>query len=185
MKHYCVHTDFQMKMIINNWSQVIAKTREMVRGVMSQYDGSHDFHHVERVVKMAKFIAHKELALPTSDVSTLSPSILEKLQVIELAAYLHDVNDHKYVQPNQHGQNKAQRAIEEHLSQLLVPENIIDRVQYVVDNISFSKEVKRMQENKEYVDELPIELKIVCFFLILLKLIRCEYLIFQNVNSKP
>ncbi|KAG2386666.1 hypothetical protein C9374_002410 [Naegleria lovaniensis] len=143
----------------------------MVRGVMSQYDASHDFHHVERVVKMAKFIAHKELALP-SDVSTLdsahctsvAPSILEKLQVIELAAYLHDVHDHKYVEPNQNGtvdKNKAQRAIEEHLSQLLVPEDIIERVQYVVDNISYSKEVKRMKENKEEKDELPIELKVV------------------------
>ena len=132
-----------------NWSRVIVKTREMVASVMSKYDASHDFNHVERVVNVAKHIAKCENVFE-----------LDKLQVIELAAYLHDVHDHKYIQED--STLTPKRAIEEHLSSLQVPTDLISRVQYVVDNISFSKEVKRLNENTViHIDDLPIELKIV------------------------
>ena len=134
-----------------NWSNVILKTREMVKEIMSKYDASHDFNHVERVVSLSKRIAQME-----------NVKDLDKLQVIELAAYLHDVHDHKY--DSSTGEQR-ERAISEHLSSLNVPKDLIDRVQYVVDNISFSKEVKRIKENQQLRDEdLCVEIKVVSHF---------------------
>ncbi|EFC46124.1 predicted protein [Naegleria gruberi] len=133
-----------------NWTRIIVKTREMVASIMSKYDASHDFNHVERVVNLAKHIAKCENVIDE-----------DKLQVIELAAYLHDVHDHKYVEKSDTALT-PKRAIEEHLSSLEVPNQLIERVQFVVDNISFSKEVKRLKENTVLdINELPIELKVV------------------------
>lgn len=64
---------------------VVHAAREYVKEHMSGWDGSHDYAHVERVVALVKIIAEKE---GVTDRSTL--------EILELAALLHDVTDYKY-----------------------------------------------------------------------------------------
>jgi len=67
--------------------------------------------------------------------------------VVELAAILHDVKDHKYVKNKQpskgaDGETAGSQAVEELLLSLGVPQPIIQRVAYVVANVSWSKQMR-------------------------------------------
>ncbi|KAL9654256.1 hypothetical protein ABK040_010288 [Willaertia magna] len=134
------------------WTSVIESTRNLVKQAMSGYDCSHDFVHVERVVNLSMKIAKKENVTDN-----------KSLQIIELAAYLHDLMDHKYVSSNEsqsENQNKRQTLIQNHLSQFQLDNDIIDKVQFIVENISFSKEVKRLSSSSNNFQSF-IELDIV------------------------
>ncbi|XP_002969755.2 uncharacterized protein LOC9646052 isoform X2 [Selaginella moellendorffii] len=76
-----------------------SSAERFVREIMSKNDASHDSSHVIRVRNLALELA-KEEGL-TSDSS---------LSVIELAALLHDVDDHKYVESSE--QNRAKEFLD-------------------------------------------------------------------------
>jgi uncharacterized protein len=79
----------------------------------------HDWFHIERVWKNAKQIAAAEGG---------------DLFVIELAALLHDIADHKFVEDSD---GEAKRRIQAMLSQAEVPQQTIDRVIDIVLKSSF------------------------------------------------
>ena len=108
-------------------SELIEKTINYVQQEMAGNDSSHDWNHIDRVRKLAKFIAQKE---------GLSES--QQLEV-ELAALLHDIKDWKY------SGNKlaGYEASKEFLEQNHVDPTIIDAVCYVVANIGFSTEISQ------------------------------------------
>jgi uncharacterized protein len=93
---------------------------------MSGYDASHDYAHVFRVKTNAEIIATREGLEGESQV------------VVKLAALMHDVRDHKYCSSD----TASSEVITEFLSKQNVPTRIIRRVCHVVDNVSFSKEIK-------------------------------------------
>ena len=63
---------------------LILAAEVFVRAALAQHDASHDFNHIARVRRMARAIAIEEGMAP------------EQVQVVELAALLHDVADWKY-----------------------------------------------------------------------------------------
>jgi uncharacterized protein len=110
-----------------NKRQVILKTKEFVKQRMYGENSGHDWWHVYRVWKLAKKIAKEEKA---------------NTFVVELAALLHDLEDHKFVR-------KKQNLAEKFLRELKVDEETISKVSYIINNISFSKNVLKGLKTKE------------------------------------
>lgn len=61
---------------------MITQIKDSVKEIYENYDASHDFQHIERVLQNAEAILETE---PTAD-----------KEVVRLAALLHDVSDKKY-----------------------------------------------------------------------------------------
>lgn len=92
---------------------------------MSNYDGSHDFNHIERVVGLAKHI-HAHL-----------PGERDQ-QVVVLSALLHDVGDKKYLKPGE----DASTLVYELLLSLGAAEQLAKTVQTICLGVSYSSEIK-------------------------------------------
>ena len=104
---------------------------------MSNYDGSHDFNHIRRVVGLAHLI-YKEINAQRDESSMFDEKEELNLHVITLAALLHDVGDKKYLLPGQEGNTLV-------LSTLLsfgAPEELAVKVQRIVLGVSYSSEIK-------------------------------------------
>ncbi|KAL8290497.1 hypothetical protein RQP46_002755 [Phenoliferia psychrophenolica] len=116
---------------------MILAAESLARAHHSQYDPSHDFHHVARVRSLSLSIAN---SLPTP------PDLL----VVNLAALFHDLLDRKYL-PKEMIEVTAQ----DHLAGFwaLWPGAISEErqrlVERVVENVSYTKEVKRIREGKQ------------------------------------
>lgn len=63
-------------------TDLVRETETWVQSKLASYDASHDFQHIERVRKMALRLARTEG--------------LEDLELVEIAALVHDVDDYKY-----------------------------------------------------------------------------------------
>ena len=103
---------------------------------MKDYDSSHDFYHILRVRNLALHIAKQEkIKDPKS------------LQLIELCAYLHDINDHKYINKDN---EKASLSNYDMIKNILQKYNLetgnddsyFKQLIKIIDNVSFSKEKK-------------------------------------------
>ncbi len=103
---------------------IIMATAAHVRAQMSGEGSGHDWWHVYRVWQTAKRIAAHEIA-GGAEVDT---------QVVELAALLHDLGDHKF-----HGGDTsvAPRIAREWLVSLEVDADTIDAVAEIVGTLSF------------------------------------------------
>ena len=112
--------------------EVINKIFEYIEKNFKNESTGHDYYHFIRVWKMAKHIAKKEGG---------------DLFVIELGALLHDIADWKfYGGTNEVGIEKAKAL----LKSFGVDDKIIDRVCYIIDNISFKgAKVKNSMATKE------------------------------------
>lgn len=90
--------------------------------IKSQFEGEasgHDWHHIERVYKMALIIWESEGG---------------DKEVIEAASLLHDISDHKLNGGLLNHGGKVGRDI---LESLGCEENFIDKVVHVIDNVSY------------------------------------------------
>ncbi|KAF3357863.1 LYR motif-containing protein 5A [Verticillium dahliae VDG1] len=101
-----------------------------VRDYMSNYDASHDWSHILRVLALA----HKIYNDPTPAAS--NPAL--SLRKITLAALLHDVGDKKYLQP---GQDHT-RLVHDVLLERGAPEALAAEIQTICLGVSYSSEVK-------------------------------------------
>lgn len=99
-----------------NKTVIIEKTKEHVQSILIHHDASHDWWHIERVWKMACYLAEKEEA---------------DLFIVELAALLHDVDDWKFNQGNEILKTKSW------LAHLQIPQDIASQVCHIVENVSF------------------------------------------------
>lgn len=102
---------------------------------MKKFDASHDFYHIERVRNLSLQIAAKEG--------------VKDLELVELTALLHDINDHKYIKKNDN--NKNNDKIKEILNKYKISSEKQNKMNEIIDNMSFSKEIKIKNdtENKE------------------------------------
>lgn len=92
----------------------------------AKYDESHDWHHHKRVVELVKIIA-------------VSEEISVFLQILLIiAAWLHDILDHKYVEDLE----TARQDMIEYLEFLSISPGYIDRIMSWIMNSSWSKEKK-------------------------------------------
>lgn len=103
-----------------NEIEILQKTQEFIYKGFTGEGTGHDYFHIERVVKVAKRIAREESA---------------NLFLVELAAWLHDVGDHKL----NGGVDKSEEMISEFLIGLNVPQEIISKTIEIVSQVSFSK----------------------------------------------
>lgn len=92
---------------------------EKVKEQFSQYGADHDFYHIERVVKLAEFLQKKEGG---------------DLLVIQCAALLHDISDHKL---NGGINNDCARVSRIVLTDLKATSDLIDKVCEIVDLVSY------------------------------------------------
>ena len=106
-------------------TSLIEKTIAYVRLEMSGNDASHDWNHIDRVRKLAKFIAIHE-------------GLNESQQLeAELSALLHDIKDWKY----SGSETAGAEASRDFLNENHVDPKVISKVCYVISNIGFSKEI--------------------------------------------
>ncbi len=100
-------------------NQLIASVRAIISELFQNHTADHDFQHIERVTKLALHIGEIEGA---------------DLEIVELAALLHDVSDHKL---NGGIINDNGRVSRELLTELHANEDIIESVCAIVDKISY------------------------------------------------
>lgn len=111
-----------------NNEDIIAKTEEFVRKTLKGEGSGHDWGHVDKVRKNALKIAKEE-----KDAN---------LFIVELAALLHDIADHKnHGGDYEIGPKKAR----EWLESLKIEPAIIDSVTDIVSTISYSKNAGPMK----------------------------------------
>eukprot|EP00891_Asterochloris_glomerata_P004611 jgi/Astpho2/4611/fgenesh1_pm.00067_%23_39_t len=104
---------------------IIAAAEAFVKEELAGNDGSHDWWHIHRVRQMALLLAQEE-GLPAS-----------KLEVVELAALLHDVGDWKYS-----GSHTAQHAsVQAFLESQQYPAEKAAEVLQTVAGVGFKEEL--------------------------------------------
>ncbi|CAK1362117.1 hypotheticalsprotein [Cercospora beticola] len=121
---------------------------DYVKEYMSRYDASHDFNHIRRVLALTKHILAEEIKA--------NPSKQYDYQACILSALLHDVGDKKYAQP---GEN-AEHLVSALLSKNGCPPKNVAKIALIVENVSYSNEIKRPQLVKAHINSHP-ELAIV------------------------
>ncbi|KAJ2615253.1 hypothetical protein H4S08_001327 [Coemansia sp. RSA 1365] len=99
---------------------------------MKKYDCSHDWHHVQRVVRQALALAKIEQENKTVD-----------LEIVHLAALLHDVNDAKYKDDGEEPFSCV-----EFLVSIGVNRARAEIVGRIVDSVSFRKELLAAEHDK-------------------------------------
>jgi len=114
----------------------IENTVKFVKEKLEGAEAGHDWYHIERVWKLSKKIAE------TEDCNH---------DVVELSALLHDIADPKF---HNGDETIAPKIAREFLEDQQVPEDVIEKVLFIIKNISF-------KNRAEAPAELPIELKIV------------------------
>lgn len=95
--------------------QAIAQCQKAVKQIYDQFDASHDWQHIERVMENARHIAGAEGGDPL---------------LIELAVLLHDVSDPKYTVKNEDPEHEI-------LLQLPITEQQRERVRSIIRTVSF------------------------------------------------
>ncbi|KYK60403.1 hydrolase [Drechmeria coniospora] len=121
---------------------LIVKATDYARSYMAKYDGSHDFHHIERVVALAHHIQSHTPA-------TSRP-------IVTLCALLHDVGDKKYLAPGEDGS----RLVHNLLVSLGAPSVLASKVQTICLGVSYSSEVRDPARVADLIDAHP-ELAVV------------------------
>ncbi|ATY61288.1 HD superfamily hydrolase, putative [Cordyceps militaris CM01] len=103
---------------------LIARVTDFVQEYMSHYDASHDFTHIQRVLRLAQHIQAR------------TPNTSRAL--VTLAALLHDVGDHKYLAAGADGTQLVAAT----LRSLGAAPALADKVQAVCLGVSYSAEVR-------------------------------------------
>lgn len=115
---------------------LIENTVEFVKEKLKGAEAGHDWYHIERVWKLSQCIAETENC---------------DLQVVELAALLHDIADPKF---HNGDETLALKVSREFLESQQASAEVIENVLFIIKNISF-------KNRGEVPADLPIELKIV------------------------
>ncbi|CAI5700880.1 hypothetical protein KXD40_005796 [Peronospora effusa] len=107
-------------------SRLVQRIAAFVEQQLKSNDASHDWHHIERVWTVARMLAKEELV----------PE--ENLEIVDLAALLHDLDDWKY-QSNKEKPTKRAVAI---LQSENVPSDKIKRVMDIINRMGFKEELE-------------------------------------------
>lgn len=125
--------------------QLVGAVTEYVKAYMANYDGSHDFNHIQRVLALAQHIHAQSPATPPRDP-----------QVVVLSALLHDVGDKKYLKPGEDPSTLVYAL----LRSLGAEEELAKKVQAVCLGVSYSSEIKDPARVQTLIKSYP-ELAIV------------------------
>ncbi|MBL1280420.1 MAG: HD domain-containing protein [Fluviicola sp.] len=95
---------------------------QVIEKIKSQFEGDatgHDWHHIMRVYNLSRYIQEVEGG---------------DLKIIELAALLHDISDHKL---NGGKLDEGGKVAAKILEELGEDEDTISQVKYIIDNVSY------------------------------------------------
>lgn len=118
----------QVSDIDSNLKNVINAAEILVRNDMKDNDGSHDFHHVVRVVKLALEFAEAEK----------HPK--DRWDVIVLAALLHDYKDRKYLTKDE-SEDTGETLLKIFFKQHKFNDDKASDIINIVKNVSYSTEI--------------------------------------------
>lgn len=121
---------------------LIADITKFVEQYMSHYDGSHDFNHIQRVLRLA-------LHIQSRTPGTSRP-------IVTLAALLHDVGDKKYLKPGE----DASRLVHDTLRAHGATDALAEKVQTICLGVSYSSEIEDPAKVVSLIREHP-ELAVV------------------------
>lgn len=96
--------------------------QKVINEIKSQFEGDssgHDWFHIERVLNLSRYIQSKEGG---------------DIEIIELAALLHDISDHKF---NGGKLDEGGKVALNILSKFNYPEEKASKVKYIIDNVSY------------------------------------------------
>ncbi|KAI9812237.1 MAG: hypothetical protein M1832_000469 [Thelocarpon impressellum] len=127
-------------------AELVRKTEDYARDYMSHYDCSHDYSHVQRVLRMAQHIAATEPQLYTA-----SPRPSYDHLVVTLAALLHDIGDKKYLVAGVSGERLAAAF----LLAAGAPGDLAESVQAVANGVSYSSEIANPEKVLELLARYP------------------------------
>ena len=111
-------------------NDIIRRTAQYVETELNGNDASHDFAHIQRVYALARNIAKEENCSARD------------LELVSLAALLHDISDWKYSGSETSGV-KAARSF---LKYMEYPEERIERVCWIIQRVSFHDEIGRTED---------------------------------------
>lgn len=132
-------TDFKVD------DDLLSKVTDYVKAYMANYDGSHDYSHIQRVVRLAQHIqAHQTTTEKTSR------------DIVTLAALLHDVGDRKYLKPGE----DSTTLISSVLVSMGASEALAAKIQAICLGVSYSSEIKDREKVLALIEEHP-ELAVV------------------------
>jgi len=100
-------------------NNLIENTIKFVKTTLEGAEGGHDWFHIERVLNNSRLIAKGEEA---------------NLEIIELGALLHDIADSKF---HNGDESVGPKVASDFLRSQEVPENTVDHVVKIIQNISF------------------------------------------------
>lgn len=134
-------------------SPLLAASHKLAEAHHAQYDSSHDIHHVNRVVSLSLLLARTLTGPPSpppppSSAATLSSLPSVDLLVVELAARFHDLLDAKYLPagvPVPSARDHLKSFWNTHDVERETSEEQRALVEKVMENVSYSKEVKRIK----------------------------------------
>ncbi|QYT01606.1 HD domain-containing protein [Trichoderma simmonsii] len=121
---------------------LIAKVTDYIKVYMANYDPSHDYSHIKRVVHLAQTI---QAQVPNTN-----------RDIVTLAALMHDVGDRKYLKPGE----DASRMIYTALTSLGASEELAEKIQVICLGVSYSSEIKDLARVRELIKQHP-ELAVV------------------------
>ena len=99
--------------------EIINKTADFVQKTLENAEGGHDWFHIERVYKNSLLIAKEEHC---------------SLEIVQLAALLHDIADSKF---NDGDETVGPKVAKAFLESQKVAEEVIFNVINIIENISF------------------------------------------------
>lgn len=111
-----------------NTDLILRKTKAFVKKSLSHEGTGHDWWHIERVLNNACLINAKEKA--------------DEI-IIKLAVLLHDVGDRKVIHKDEDDYSIA----EQFLIKQKIPSEIIEKVIFIIKNMSFSKTLNNKLDN--------------------------------------
>ncbi|MCJ1415347.1 hypothetical protein MMC32_001679 [Xylographa parallela] len=115
---------------------LITRVKAFVKTYMAQpqYDASHDYNHIQRVLALAEHILSVE--------QTANPSVPYDPTIVTLAALLHDVGDHKYQPTIMLPSDDPNTLVKATLIDLGAPLFQARYVQTIVKSVSYSHEIR-------------------------------------------
>lgn len=135
-------------------AELVSKVEDHVKEYMSNYDASHDFAHIKRVVNRAHTIHDKIIANATEK---KQPIPQYDMTTITLSALLHDIGDRKYVDNEKEDPATMIATV---LSHYGANSDLASRVQTICSGVSHFEEKKDFQHVLDLIEQYP-ELAIV------------------------
>ena len=109
---------------------LIEQVTRYVKEFMNNFDPSHDYTHIQRVLELAKKIESRE--------NSYDSAVRYNSDIITLASLLHDVGDRKYLKAGEDGETMVERL----LLRFNADAALAAEVQAIVNHVSYTKEVK-------------------------------------------